>query len=285
MQIIYAHYHKWFIHDSAGIMFPESIYMQMIITFIHKYNKDLGDELGTYDHLWTEFFLEHSDQDWPGNNMKVCKKIECDLVSYFKKHLYPKMRDILDTLILQKELKFPNINFKKTIAVHLRLDDVSTRFDYNGRVSTEYYRDKLNDGNINIDLEEERLYYEERGIYIAGWGRHYNCYDCQAPIEEDKIESYIYAVKVKYPEHEVIIVASPLGTINLPYPVYRSDNIDVDLSILCQCDVLVCSRSLYCFSSVYLGKATEIFIPMWGHIAGTGLMSKYDKTTNLTYMF
>jgi hypothetical protein len=23
---------------------------------------------------------------------------------------------------------------------------------------------------------------------------------------------------------------------------------------------------------------------MWGHIAGTGLMSKYDKSTNITYL-
>ncbi len=286
MQIIYAHYHKWFIHDSAGIMFHDSIFMQMIRTFIHKYNHELGEELGTNDHLWTEHFVEQNQQDWPGNNMKVCKKIECDLVSYFKKHLYPKMRDILDTLILKKEFTFPNIPFNKTIAVHLRLDDVSSRQDYDGRVSSEYYRDKLNSGKINIDLEEERRFFEQRGIAIDGWGRHYNTHDCQAPIAEHRVQEFINAAKAKYPEHDVIIVASPLGVINnLPYPVYRNKDMDLDLSLLCECDVVICSRSLYCFSSVYLGKATEIFIPMWGHIAGTGLMSKYDKTSNITYLF
>jgi len=96
----------------------------MISIFIHKYNKALGDELGSHDHLWTEYFVENSQQDWPGNNMKVCKTIKCDLVSYFKKHLYSPMREILDTLIIKKEYAFSGTEFNKTIAVHLRLDDV-----------------------------------------------------------------------------------------------------------------------------------------------------------------
>ena len=282
MQIIYAHYHKWFIH--GGVLFDNSIFMQMISMFIDKYNKALGDELGSHDHLWTEYFVEDSQQDWPGNNMKVCKKIECDLVSYFKTHLYSQMRDILDTLIIKKEYAFSGTDFKKTIAVHLRLDDVSTRPDYNGMISTEYYRDKINTGSINIDLEDERRYFERRGIAIGGWGRYYNTHDCQAPIAEDRIQGFINLAAAKYPEHQIVVVASPIGDVNLPYPTIRNKDADMDLTFLCNCDVVICSRSLYCFSAVYLGKATEIFLPMWGHIAGTGLMSKYDKNTHITYL-
>ena len=284
MQIIYAHYHKWFIHDNDGILFGNSIFMQMISIFIHKYNKALGDELGSHDHLWTEYFVENSEQDWPGNNMKVCKTIKCDLVSYFKKHLYSPMREILDTLIIKKEYAFSGTEFNKTIAVHLRLDDVSSRQDYNGMISTEYYRDKVNAGNINIDLEDERRYFERRGIAIDGWGRHYNTHDCQAPIAEHRIQEFINKAKSKYPEHQVVIVASPIGKIELPYPTIRNKDTDMDLTFLCNCDVVICSRSLYCFSSLYLGKASEVFLPMWGHIAGTGLMSKYDKNTHITYL-
>jgi len=258
--------------------------MQMIVTFIHKYNKALGDELGSHDHLWTEHFVEDSQQDWPGNNMKVCKKVECDLISYFKKHLYSQMREILDTLIIKKEYAFSGTDFKKTIAVHLRLDDVLTRNDYNGMISTEYYRDKVNAGKINIDLEDERRYFERHGITIDGWGRHYNTHDCQAPIAERRIQEFINIAKAKYPDHSVVIVASPIGNIGLPYPTIRNKDADTDLTFLCNCDVVIGSRSLYCFSAVYLGKATEIFLPMWGHIAGTGLMSKYDKNTHITYL-
>ena len=282
MQIIYAHYHKWFIH--GGTLFGNSIFMQMIVMFIDKYNKSLGDELGSHDHLWTEHFVEDSQQDWPGNNMKVCKKIECDLVSYFKTHMYSQMREILDTLIIKKEYAFSGTDFKKTIAVHLRLDDVSTRQDYNGMISAEYYRDKINTGSIHIDLEDERRYFERRGIAIDGWGRYYNTHDCQAPIAEHRIQSFINTAKAKYPEHQIVVVASPIGEVNLPYPTIRNKDADMDLTFLCNCDVVICSRSLYCFSAVYLGKATEIFLPMWGHIAGTGLMSKYDKNTHITYL-
>jgi len=285
MQIIYAHYHKWFIHETdGGILFDNSIFMQMIKIFINKYNKELGDKLGSHDHLWTEQFVEPSQQDWPGNNMKVCKKIECDLVSYFKKHIYSQMREILDGLIVNKGYMFPDIDFKKTIGLHLRLDDVCTRHDYNGMLSAEYYRDRLNSGKINIDLEDERRYFEKRGIYIGGWGREYNTHDCQAPIDENRIQHFINIVKAKYPDHNVVIVASPLGNVGLPYQTIRSKDSDMDLSFLCNCDVIICSRSLYCFSSVYLGKATEIYLPMWGHIAGTGLMSKYDKSTHITFI-
>jgi len=151
-------------------------------------------------------------------------------------------------------------------------------------ISTEYYRDKVNAGNINIDLEDERRYFERRGIAIDGWGRHYNTHDCQAPIAEHRIQEFINKAKSKYPEHQVVIVASPIGKIELPYPTIRNKDTDMDLTFLCNCDVVICSRSLYCFSSLYLGKASEVFLPMWGHIAGTGLMSKYDKNTHITYL-
>jgi hypothetical protein len=55
------------------------------------------------------------------------------------------------------------------------------------------------------------------------------------------------------------------------------------LYYLCNSEILICSRSLYCFCSVYLWNAKEVYIPMWGHIAGTGLTTKYDKNVNLIY--
>ena len=89
----------------------------------------------------------------------------------------------------------------------------------------------------------------------------------------------------KYPQHEVIIVASPSGNeIRLPYKCIRSNDQDFDLFLLCNCNVLIGSRSLFCFSSTYLGFAQDIYIPMWGHIAGTGLTTKYDEA-NLNYWY
>ena len=166
----------------------------------------------------------------------------------------------------------------------MRLDDVTERFDYEGIFSTQYYSEKLNNNNIDINLEEEQAYSLNQGIIVPGNGRQYNPYDCQAPIAEHRIQNIINQATKKYPNHQVVIVASPKGTINLPYKQLRSENIDQDLYYLCNANVLICSRSLYCFSSVYLGNATEIFIPMWGHIAGTGLTSKFDNS-KLTYWY
>jgi len=279
MQIIYAHYHKYFIHR-PHLHFSESIFIKTIIDYTEKYNHELGEEFGSHDHGNYLSWILNSQQDWPGNNMIVCNNIQCDLVSYFKKNIYSNIKSIWDNYT-----QIDPIIYSKKIGVHLRLDDVVDRPDYNGIYCTEYYRDKLNNGNINIDLEEERQYCAKRGIQIDGWGRYYNHYDCQAPINETRVQLMIDIALQKYSDHEVVIVASTIGTINLPYPQIRSGDMDEDLAVLCNCDVLICSRSLYCFCSVYLGNATEIYIPMWGHIAGTGLMSKYDQTKNITYWY
>lgn len=290
MQIIFAHYNKWFIHD-YGISHDKSIFIQMIKKFVTNYTYQLGEKT-SHDHQNRGWFIELNEQDWPGNNMKVTKNIQRDMVSYFKEHIYPEMSKILYELIEEKKYVYSELpsfkGFKKTIAVHLRLEDVChDRSHYNGSYSTEYYREKLNNGNININLEEERLFFEKKGIYIQGYGRHYNPYDCQAPISESKIQEYIDLALIKYPAHDVVLVSSPLtmSKIKLPYPIIASNDIDRDLAFLCNCDVLICSKSLYCFSSVYLGKASEVIIPMWGHITGTGLTSKYDQTTNITYVY
>ena len=283
MQLVYAHYvgcHIYYIH----VKYDNSLFVKALLKYIDKHNELLREKDVPYEPCF--HLIEESEQDWPGNNMKVCKAIECDLYSYFKKHLYQPIREIMNGLAIEKNY-FSNLDFdpEKTICVHLRLDDVINRFDYEGIFSTKYYREKLNNGNINIDLEEEREFMENQGIRIRGWGRTYNPYDCQAPIAENRIQEIINQAKDKYPDHEIVIVASPSGNeIGLPYRCIRSEDPDFDLFMLCNCNVLICSRSLFCFSSTYLGTATDIYIPMWGHITGTGLTTKYDQA-NLNYWY
>jgi hypothetical protein len=197
------------------------------------------------------------------------------------------MKTTMQTLLMYKALYKHyeyTYNPRKTIGVHLRLDDVCGRTDYDGTYSTEYYAQKLNNHNIAIDLGEEHEYGNSKNIYIPGWGRHYNPYDSQAPIEEKRIDAVIQQVREKYPEHQVVLVASPIGDIHLPYPVLRSEDTDKDLYFLSRCDVLICSRSLFCFSAVYMGSYSDVYIPMWGHIAATGLTSMYDRS-RLNYFY
>jgi hypothetical protein len=288
MQIVYAHYKKYFIHYHNDSPFSSSLFVQAMIDYIEKYNYNLGETLGNHDHLFTESFIEESQQDWPGNNMIVCNEIKSDLLSYFKKHIYPEFSKLLALRATRSDTVYRNvvvIPFNKTIAVHLRLDDVVERRDYNGIFSSQYYREKIESGKINIDLEDERLFFKRKGIDIQGWNREYNEYDCQAPLPEHKVEFYIQMAKKKYPNHQVLLVTSPNSKTTLPYKVIQSPNTDTDLLILSKADVLICSKSLFCFTSVYFSKASEIFLPMWGHVAGTGLTSYYDNNTNITYIY
>jgi hypothetical protein len=275
MQIIYAHHHKYFIH-CYHLEFNDSIFIKTVREYVDKYNIDLAESFGSYDHGQPHYWVQINQQDWPGNNMLVCKDIGVDLVTYFKRHLYIGFRDILEKQASRIWVNARQMS-NKIISVHLRLDDVSGREDYDGSICAEYYREKLNSGNIEINLAEEHAFGNTKGVYIPSWGRTYNKYDCQAPIAEERVQRVIDQAREKYPDHEVIIVASPKGDIHLPYPCVRSDNIDEDLYYLCNSDVLICSRSLYCFASVYLGNAKEIYLPLWGHIVGTGLTTKYDE--------
>ena len=288
MQVIYAHYKQWFIHYHNDSPFSNSIFVKALVMFIDKYNFELGEKLNNHDHLYTEYMIEDSQQDWPGNNMKVCKEIKTDLVTYFHDNIFDEYNDILSRQIVENSALYSflsKIPFNQIIAVHLRLDDVIERKDYNGTYSTEYYRQRLESGNVSIDLEDERKFFQKRGIDILGWNRHYNQYDCQAPIPENLIEKYIENARAKYPTHDIVLVTSPISKINLPYPVIKSSNADTDILVLSKADVIICSKSLFCFSSLYLSKATEIYLPMWGHIAGTGLTSKYDNRKNITYVY
>lgn len=279
MQIIYAHYNKYLIKYEI-LNYSNSIFMKTIMKYINEYNEKLLFEKIEFDKEIT--FIEESQQDWTGNNMIVCSLIKTDLFTYFNDNIKKEMTIILENIINEEDESLKNIlNNKgknKKIGVHLRIDDVCNRTDYNGIYSTEYYANKLNNNNLTINLEEEHQYGNSKNIFIPGWNRCYNPYDCQAPLDNDKIQKVIEFVKLKYPEHEVILIASKLGDISLPYKTYRSGNIDEDLLLLSICDVLICSRSLYCLASVYFGNYREVFLPMWGHFSSTGLTSKYDNS-------
>ena len=281
MQLIYAHYNNYYVFYEK-LEFEDSFFIQMIQCYTEWYNQQLeskGIEKGSRVD-----WVEPSQQDWPGNCMIVCKHIQSDLVSYFKTHFGNHMRAVMEALSLKLDISSPAFNPEKTICVHLRLDDVIDRKDYDGRISSSYYAEKLNSGHIGIDLGEERIHGLMNGVDVPGWGRYYNPYDCQAPIDQDRLLPVIQTVQSKFPDHEVLVVASPIGKITLPYKTLRSSNQDMDLYALCNCNVLICSRSSFSFCAVYLGRAKEIWVPMWGHIAATGLTSKYDNS-HLNYFY
>jgi hypothetical protein len=304
MQMIYAHFHNYYI-VCDGLKYEDSAFVQSVKRWIEQYNFKFEQEYGKYivEENQLKRWIEDSHQDWPGNNMIVCKAIGCDLITYFKRHLYSEFRPMMEQTI--QEIGYPVLeNAENTICIHLRLDDVTHRFDYDGSICSAYYADKLNRGSISININEEIIWGMQHGVCIEGDTRHYSAYDCQAPISKEKLRPIIEEVRKKYPDHRILVVSSPNSTaymidmlstteadmnidnpINIEYTTLSSDDPSVDLWTLCQADVLICSRSLFCLSAVYCGKAKEVYLPMWGHIAGTGLTSNYDNNTNFHYFY
>lgn len=289
MQIIYAHFHNYYIL-CEHLKYEDSAFVKAVRLWIEAYNSKYEEENGKFvvEENQLKRWIEDSHQDWPGNNMIVCKAIGCDLITYFKRHIYPDFKPILEQTA--RDIGYLLEHTEKTICIHLRLEDVTERFDYDGSHCATYYANKLNTGKISINIDEELQWGSERGIGIQGYGRNYSAYDCQAPISKEKLRPVVEEVLKKYPDHRILVVSSPSssdfldGITEKEYTNISSEDPSIDLWTLCQADVLICSRSLFCFSALYCGNAKDIYVPMWGHIAGTGLTSKYDNT-NLHYFY
>ena len=91
-----------------------------------------------------------------------------------------------------------------------------------------------------------------------------------------------------FPRHNLIIVTSPSSKVDEELKKYRiitNEDPDVDLYILSQANVIIGSKSLFCFSSFYFGNRHMKIIPIWGHIIGTGITTKYDFQSNNVYLY
>lgn len=197
---------------------------------------------------------------------QVLYNIKSDLISYFKKYLHSSIRQCLQTAVPTSYcLPFEP---SKTILIHLRLDDVKDRRDYDGSVCSNYYKHRIDADNQNI-----------QGIAALGYCNR------QTPLEQKKVELAITEAKRKYPGHEIIMIAAPgEDIIDFPYKCIRSNDENYDLFLLCNADVLILSRSIFSLSAAFLGIARETWCPLWGHFVCTGLYAKYDNS-KFNYFF
>ena len=150
----------------------------------------------------------------------------------------------------------------KTILVHLRLDDVIDRHDYDGSICSNHYKNKINN--------KEDCYVE-----------FFPLMNSQAPLSKEKLDNIINKANKEFPDHKIILITSPgsdTSYLNYDYDVIKSDDIDYDLYLLTICKVTILSRSLFAYSSLYFNKdKTKTYLPLWGHIVCCGLDTIYDK--------
>jgi hypothetical protein len=261
---IYIKYNRNYIEHGDNVRFVpynqnynNSIFIKTLFDFIDIHNSKLPlEDFRIKDNMFTIHFFELIS--------KVLINISKDHFSYFKENIYPIIKDSFLNNAKEKGYIIP-FNPSKTICVHLRLDDVRYSQDYDGRVCSNYFNTIINSDTIvdnNIDNQIKTIY--------PGCNN-------QAPLSKDKIETQIKLALEKNPDYEVLIITNPgENTSNLPYKCIQSNDESFDLYLLCNCEVVILSRSTFALSCLYFGLAKDIYVPVWGHTSCFGLTNKYD---------
>jgi hypothetical protein len=261
-QIIYAHYHGYcikFIDNKYNHpKYSNSRFYQILLNYItkvlninndttHCYNLGTDDEilynLNKYDlQLFCGF---------------VTQSVKCDLLSYFHKHIYYDLdfNDLNNFFLLDIPYDFNN-----SIFCHLRLDDVSHKKDYDGKLCSMYYK-LLIENNKPCD------------------NKFYAIVNNHSPLSKEKIIIMIDDAKTLYPHDKLYMVTSPISdTYFNEYEIISNIDVDKDLFILCNSKKSILSRSLYALSSLFFSNPKEYcYLPSWGYFVTCGLNTKYDN--------
>ena len=152
-QIIYAFHNKLYIkYDRINIVsgdivrfvpydqkYNSSIFVETLFDFIDMHNTNMvcDNELKIY----TIHFFEMISL--------VTLNIKIDQIYYFKQHILNKIIDKFLAKAIIKKYDVP-FNPKKTILVHLRLDDVRGSGDYDGSICANHFRKNI-DNDMKLD--------------------------------------------------------------------------------------------------------------------------------------
>ena len=253
--------------------YKDKLLCLIIIKFITEYNNKF-----IKNNLPYEYINLSKDHCQSGTNnpeclvsllIKTSLEIKQDIFSYFKLKIYP---NIIDYFPKRDE------TFKKTICVHLRLDDLTNSHEYDGTPSYDFFLNKINKDNYNWqwhngDYDE---FLKLRNVKPCCRGKNMH----QSPLSYDVLEKLINKLIIDNPEHKVILVSSPIGsdTIPLKYKKVQNQNIDDDLMIMINSDILVCSKSTFSMCAALFHRGRAIYMPKWGYITAAGIGSKYDKS-------
>ena len=150
---IYIKFDRNFIESGDNVRFVpynqyynNSIFISTLFDFIDIHNSRLIDtDTSIKDNMFSIHFFELIS--------KVTINIKQDHFSFFKENIYPNIKDIFFYKSLEKG--YQNIipfNPKKTILVHLRLDDVRNCQDYDGRVCSQHFIKTINNDTRRKNL-------------------------------------------------------------------------------------------------------------------------------------
>jgi len=268
-QIIYAIHNNYYImynrdhirvYNSYNQSYNSTIFLQTLFDIIDDHNSkidniDMSHEVdlaaSTHFSVWVKTLLN----------------VGVDFFTYFKQNIYyDKFLESFKKRGIEKGYEIP-FDPKKTILIHLRLEDVKNRPDYDGSICSKHFKDYIENGNIPDEF------------FDSEFKKNYPNNNCQAPLNPIKIQKIIDEILLHKPNHEVIIVTNPGEYIEeLPYRYISNSDECYDLFLLSNCDTLVLSRSNFALSSLFFGTPNDVYLPLWGHMSCFGLNTVYDKT-------
>jgi len=241
-----------------------SCFVQSLFDYLIKYNAQLGTLTFT-----NRVELPGTVTDFCALISATVLTIKTDLFSYFRKEIFPELREFL----IKRSAKY-NLpaDLEDRVLIHLRTDDTWWAPDYDGRVCSSYFASKLN----NEEIVTEASIQESRQLY----GFQYNF---QAGIDFQRIEALLENYKL--PREKINIITSPQNQLSLPYPILASPDPSYDLLLLCRAKNVILSRSTFALSSLFFGSADSFYVPQWGQATAFGLNTKYDNNKNINYFF
>jgi hypothetical protein len=266
-QVIYAVHNKLYIkydrnnlssgdHEPYNINYNKSIFIETIFDYIDNYNKTFITIPSENINIKTnDFFLMMS---------RSVLNVKCDLITYFRENIFNSIKDNFYNKSLSKNYQVP-FDPKKTILVHLRMDDCKYRNVYDGRVCSNYFRKIMN----RDETPNNTLHHNLIQIYYCNH---------QTPEPFHKIQEQINIILSKHPDYEVIIITNPGEELkNIPYRKIQNEDESLDLFLLCNSEIVIFSKSTFALSSLFFGMVKKAYIPLWGHLPCFGLYTKYDK--------
>jgi len=264
VQLIYAHYHKYYIivDKINQYRYQDSIFIQYMIELIDRHNNSI--QILDNDNTIFDGSILGDDICYGLGHTVYSTKY--DILSYYNKYLL----NIYHYNNVFNNCKYQiSFDVDNTIIIHMRLDDVSNFPDYDGSYCFNYYKELVNKGKI------------------TNFRRVYNN-NFQSPLSIDKIYYQLNILKMLYPNDNVIIITSNnsiLPNITFEYDqLIQSDDYNYDLYLLSKCKKIILSRSNFALMSLFLGSHTDVNMPLWGYFACCGFGTDFDNC-NYNYFY
>jgi len=275
-QILYSIHNKIYIRynrnrirvvNSFNQGYNNSIFFQTLFDIIDKHNENVEDGGNSIDLFAPSHFEVLS---------KTTLSINQDQFSYFKEKVYlDEMKKRFMQRAKEKGYEVP-FDSQKTILIHLRLEDVSNKPDYDWMKTANDFRNQIENGLIpdnKFNQDVFKKYHSEikDRFHVEG----------QSSISPNKIKKCLDNVLKYKPEYEVVVVTNPGENLSfLPFKFKYISNQDecYDLFMLCSSETVIFSRSNFALSSLFFGIQKDVYLPLWNHVPCYGLYSKYDKT-------